>query len=343
MSESVGIRITESLDKDDWDRFVNSNPRATLFQTTSMAEVYKRTAKYKPLSIAAVNERTNEVLATLLVVIKKEKNGFLGSFSTHSSIRGGPIFDDSQTGITAASELIKYYEKKIGKKSLYTRIHNLYDIPQLSSILSSHNYKFEGYLNYLIDLRKTKNELWSELSKSRKRGIRYAKRQNLIVEVVEDKKLIAVFYECLTETYKNVKIPLPDISLFESVFDVLVPANMAQIFLVKHDKEYVCGRVVLLFNKTIYAWYRGTKSDYLNLYPNDLVGWDTIERYHEKGYNTFDFGGAGTTNEMQGIRDFKAQFGGKLVNYGRYTKIHQPKKLRFSEKMFKVYRKLILR
>jgi serine/alanine adding enzyme len=142
MSKSVDIRITESLDKDDWDRFVSSNPRATVFQTANMVEVYKRTAKYEPVSIAAVNERTNEVLATLLVVIKKEKNGFLGSFSTHSSIRGGPIFDDSQTGITAASELIKYYDKKIKKKSLYTRIYNLYDVSQLSSVLCNHNYKF---------------------------------------------------------------------------------------------------------------------------------------------------------------------------------------------------------
>ena len=108
MRELVDIRITESLDRDDWDRFVSSNPRASVFQTGNMAEVYERTAKYEPVSIAAVNERTNEVLATLLVVIKKEKNGFFGSFSTHSSIRGGPIFDDSQTGVTATSELIKY-------------------------------------------------------------------------------------------------------------------------------------------------------------------------------------------------------------------------------------------
>jgi serine/alanine adding enzyme len=195
----------------------------------------------------------------------------------------------------------------------------------------------------LIDLRKNKNELWSELSKSRKRGIRYAKRQNLIVEVMEDKKLMPVFYECLAETYKNAKIPLPDISLFEAVFDVLVPANMAQFFLVKHDKGYICGRVVLLFNKLVYAWYRGTKSDYLSLYPNDFVGWDTIDRYHEKGYKIFDFGGAGTTNEVAGIRDFKRQFGGILVNYGRYIKIHQPKKLWLSEKGFKVYRKVFIR
>lgn len=344
MSESVDIRITESLDRDDWDRFVNSNSRATVFQTSNMAEVYKRTTKYEPVLIAAVNERTDEVLATLLVVIKKEKNGFLGSFSTHSSIRGGPIFDDSQTGITAASELIKYYDKEIRKKALYTRIYNLYDdVHQFSSVLCNHNYKFEKHLNYLIDLNRPKDKIWQDMNRSRRKRINKAKKEGVIVEEVDSDSLIPVVYNLIRGTYINAKLPLLDITLLKSTFAILYPKNMIKVFMAKYNEEYIAAQVRLLYNGVIYAWYSGVSQNSLKLNSIPLLIWHVLEWGSENGYHTFDFGGAGTTNEMQGIKDFKSQFGGNLVNYGRYTKIHQPKKLWFSEKMFKVYQKLIIR
>lgn len=43
-----------------------------------------------------------------------------------------------------------------------------------------------------------------------------------------------------------------------------------------------------------------------------------------KGYKTFDYGGAGEPNKPYGVRAFKQQMGGELVNFGRYEKIHRP-------------------
>ena len=40
--------------------------------------------------------------------------------------------------------------------------------------------------------------------------------------------------------------------------------------------------------------------------------------------NYFDFLGAGKPNEDYGVRDFKAKFGGDLVENGRFEKIHKP-------------------
>ena len=38
----------------------------------------------------------------------------------------------------------------------------------------------------------------------------------------------------------------------------------------------------------------------------------------------------------------KRRFGGELVNFGRYKKIHSPKKLWLAEKGFEIYRRLKL-
>ena len=62
----------------------------------------------------------------------------------------------------------------------------------------------------------------------------------------------------------------------------------------------------------------------------------------ENGCHTFDFGGAGKPNKEYGVREFKRQFGGALVNYGRCKKIHSPLKVKIAEKGFEVYRKMML-
>ena len=36
------------------------------------------------------------------------------------------------------------------------------------------------------------------------------------------------------------------------------------------------------------------------------------------------FGGAGKPDKPYGVRDYKLKFGGQLVNWGRFEKVHKP-------------------
>ena len=59
------------------------------------------------------------------------------------------------------------------------------------------------------------------------------------------------------------------------------------------------------------------------MFPNDILIWETLKWGLKHNYKTFDYGGAGEPNKKYGVRAFKQQMGGKLVNYGRYEKIHK--------------------
>ena len=50
----------------------------------------------------------------------------------------------------------------------------------------------------------------------------------------------------------------------------------------------------------------------------------------EQGFDLFDFGGAGRPDEHYGPREFKAKFGGELVDFGRDVLVHTPMRLRLS-------------
>lgn len=264
--------------------------------------------------------------------------GILESFSARSVIQGAPLFIETDNGIKAFKILMNHYNKIVKKKVLYTQIRTMWNTSNILNFLNGMDYKYEEHLNFLVDLNVPIEMLSGQLFKSRRNGINRAKRHGVTIEEVADVNSIPIVYNLLQETYKNAKVPLANISLFESAFNILTPKNMAKFFLAKHEGECIGTVLVLIHGKAIHNWYAGASREHLKLCPNDLLTWHAIEWGSKNGYTIFDFGGAGIPKEEYGVREFKRQFGGRLVNFGRYTKIHSPLKMKIAEKGFKVYR-----
>ena len=334
------LEITNSPDIKQWSEFVYNHPQGNIFQTPEMAEVYKRTKNYEPILLAVVDTKNDEILAVLQAVVIKEISGFLGTFSARSIIQGGPLFIENEKGIEALKVLMEHYDKIAQKKALYTQIRNMWDMSNILSFFNSIGYEYEEHLNFLIDLNRPEEEIWRDIHKSRRKGINRAFKRGVVIEEVRDKKFIPIFYGIVEETYKNARIPLADISLMESAFELLAPKNMATFYMAKYEDIYVGARVVLNYKGLIYDWYAGALSDYLSLYVNEALVWHILKEGANNRYHTFNFGGAGKPNEEYGVREFKRRFGGKMVNFGRYEKIYSPVKMKIVEKGFEMYKKV---
>ena len=59
------IEITDAPDTNQWSEFVLNHPHGNIFQTPEMAEVYRRTKKYEPITLAVVDTTNDEILAVL--------------------------------------------------------------------------------------------------------------------------------------------------------------------------------------------------------------------------------------------------------------------------------------
>ena len=345
MINELSIQIVDKFNKVDYNNFIYNNQNTSIFQTLEMAEVYNYNRNTKPLILVAINKDTGEILATLLAKILSHKSGLLKSFATHSTIRGGPIYKNDYDGILATIQLLKYYKNIIKNDVLYTRIYPLNNPEQIIPSFKSCGYQQQDWQNYLLKLDRPISEIWKQLKKSRRYGINVAKKRNVIIEEMKDKNLLPIFYKLLSETFKNRKNPIEDISNFEAAFDLLVPKNMAKFFLAKYNDKYIAALLILLYKDVAYEWYTGSSknSQDLSLYPNDMLVWHAIEWCYNNGFMTFDFGGGGLPGEAEeGWVRFKKEFGGSLVNYGRFTLLHQPIKLFFSEKAFLVYKNIFI-
>jgi len=329
------IKIISDPDTQIWEQFVNDHPQGNIFQTPDISTVYKETKNYTPVTLAAVDTDTNDMMALLNAVIIKEFNGFFERLTARSIIIGGPLFIDSDKGKIAVKKMMKYYDAMFGRLVIYTEVRNMWDIKEQ---IAFSGYEYEDHLNYLIDLTSGEKEIWKNLSKARKYGIKKSKKMGVEIYEMNTIDELPVLYNLLIDTYKKARHPLADISLFNSLFSVLVPKNRAKIFFAKCEENYIGAIILLMYENKLYDWYSCSKTEYSNYYPNDRLVWHSLDWGSANHYSVFDFMGAGKPLENYGVREFKKQFGGTLVNFGRLKKIHSPITMWAIQKGFPLYR-----
>ena len=114
-----------------------------------------------------------------------------------------------------------------------------------------------------------------------------------------------------------------------------------RIFLAHADGVEMGVMTLLLYKDTMIYWYSGTLREYAAHRPGDFLVWHALEWGNRNGFRVLDFGGAGKPSEVYGVRDFKAKFGGELVNYGRNISVHAPWALQLSKAGYRLARRFL--
>ena len=244
------MRIVNDLDNKSWLNFVENNSAGNIFHTPYMMEIFKNTRDYKPLLVAAIDADTNDILSLTILVQITLYGGFLAKFTSRAVSYGGFLYDDSPAGRDSLKYFIEDYDKKYKKQMLFTEIRNINNTDLIREPLGQAGFKFSDFVNYLIDLKRPKDEIFNSFSKSLRRNIRKSSKNGFTVERVKDISQISVLYKLLDKSYSRGKVPLADISLFESAFEELYHRNLLNVFLLKYKNKYIAGRVILLSKNT---------------------------------------------------------------------------------------------
>jgi serine/alanine adding enzyme len=332
--------IGNDLDHHTWKEFVNNHPQGTIFHTPEMFEVFRRTHGHTPVLWNA-QERDGEPLALLLPVQITLLNGPFRPFTTRALAYGSVLCAPGQPGRMALDELLKAHNQDGKRHLLFTELRNPYDLQDLLPVLDDHGFAYEEHLNFLIDLKRSTRDIWGDIRDSARRNIKKARRLEVQIEEVHHMSDIEGAYSVLKDVYKRIQVPLPDISLFQASFKVLCPKEMFKILLAKVKDEVIGVLCLLLYKGVIYYWYTGTLREYAAYRAGDLLVWHTLEYGSQNGYRLLDFGGGGKPGEPYGVRDFKAKFGGDLVNYGRNICVHAPTKLKVSQAGYSLLRRFL--
>jgi lipid II:glycine glycyltransferase (peptidoglycan interpeptide bridge formation enzyme) len=266
----------------------------------------------------------------------------LHRLTTRAVAHGSVLAASGSAGQAALEKLLKTYNKETGNKSLFTELRNLSDLETIQPVLNRCGFVYEDHLNYLIDLRRSEEEVFGAIASRTRSYIRRALRQeNLEIKEINDRESLRTSYDLLKLTYQNAQVPLSDFSLFESAYDLLRPHDMVRFSAVFLEQTPIAVSIDLVYKDVVYYWYGGMDRAYSKQHPNELLRWHVIQWGIQNGFGIFDFGGAGKPDEKYGVRDFKAKFGGELVSYGRNICQHSPRLLRLSTFGYGVARRFI--
>ncbi|MDR3704399.1 MAG: GNAT family N-acetyltransferase [Paludibacteraceae bacterium] len=327
-----------NIDKLVWSDFVLNHPNGNIFQTPEMFDLYQITPNSEPFIFVALLNNT-EIVGVLLAIVHKEFKGLLGNLTSRSIIIGGPLVADNNPEVALA--LMKTYNSTIKSKAIYSQIRNVFDVSYLKNVFQKLNYVYEDHLDIHVDLTKSEEELWNSISSKKRNKIRKAERESVQVREVESFEDKQAVYQILKDVYKRAKLPLASKELFDNAFDLFTRKKMIRIYGAYFGDILIGTRIVLLYKDIAYDWYAGSFSTYYHKNPNDILPWKIFLNEKLKGMRLFDFGGAGKPGVPYGVRDYKKQFGGELVCYGRYELIHNRFIYSVVSRLFKLFRKLI--
>ena len=280
--------------------------------------------------------------------ITHERNPLKQYFTRRAIIYGGPLLanDISETALAELLKAVKAMgngqwvideetnsqspmanrpqkiQSPIANSPIYIESRNFHDYSKWRSIFEANGFAYQPHLNYHVDT--TSLDLaQSRIGKHRWKYIRLSMRDG--AKIVENPSIeqVQAFYTILQDLYQTkVKTPLWSWEFFEQLYRV----QHAKYILVELDGQIVGGTAcVCLPGKAVYEWYAcGLDNCRDDIRPLSVAIWGEMQYAAENGYPLFDFMGAGKPDEPYGVRDFKAEFGGELVEHGRFLCIRKP-------------------
>ena len=311
----------QEIDLGSWDDLTKSSAVATWFQTP---EAYRFFSSLSFMETFALGIKNEGVLKGVVVgYIQKDGNPLKQFLSRRAIVMGGPLFADDITD-EEVKTLLTELQTRLKRKTIYVETRNLNDYSRWRTALEECGFKYDPHYDVIVDTSSVE-EVNGRLDRNRKRNIKKAIENGIIIDKNPSKADVNAFYSLLNELYETkVKTPLYPYEFFEKLREL--PASL---FCIAKDPEgKVIGGLVCVAQtgNAVYAWFAcGDDMLYKKLSPSVMANYAGICHAAENGFAKFDFMGAGKPDDGgYGVRDFKLKFGGELLEPGRYILVCNP-------------------
>jgi serine/alanine adding enzyme len=295
-----------------------------LFQESSYASPFQNLLQYNFLNsikgfaaeVFAVEEDNN--YTSLVVLSIQREPGVKSYFTRRGIIYGGPVVHDGN--IKSLEFLLSNISLQYKSKLIYIESRNYFDYSKYDNAFKKNNFIYVPWLNFqlsAIDMAGMKKSM----SEARLRQVKKAFKSGVTYRQPNNIEEVSKYYQILQGLYhKKIKKPL----FPEEFFLELYRQKIGKFFIVFFQNVIIGGIVCLILeNKAIYEFYVcGLDTEYKDQHPSVISTWAAMEFANANGIPIFDFMGAGSPEDQYGVREFKARFGGQLVEHGRYLKVY---------------------
>ncbi len=308
------------IEVEQWRVLVTESPTATWFQTREAYDFYASLPNEMTPFVFAVVENS-KLTGAIVGYITHEPNKLKQFFTRRAIIIGGPLLA-ADISNEALEQLLTAVTKSLRRCAIYIETRNFNDYSRWRSVFEKCGFAYQPHLNFHID---TSSEAVVEqnLGKSRKRDIKTTVRDGVEAVLNPTIEQVRAYYALLQTLYRTkIKTPLFSWAFFEQLYKT----EGGRFLLCAYQGRIIGGTVcVCLPTKGVYEWFVcGEDGKYDHIFPSSYATYLGICHAAEGDYPLFDMMGAGKPNDSYGVRAFKAHFGGKEVEHGRYLHICRP-------------------
>lgn len=306
----------EQMDVAAWEALLHVAARSTVFQSKACYDFYD-SLSFMEAFVFSVEE--DEVLKGVIVGFILSDGGKVKRyFSRRAIINGGPLLADDISD-EALKTLLKACSTALKKKVIYIESRNLNDYSNCKDVFRQCGFRYDPHLGYIVPTP-SEEEVNQKIEKRRMQNVRSALRNGVSIVEHPDETDLKAFYVLLEDLYKTrVKTPLYPYEFFQK----LNQSDIGLILLLKYEEKVIGGQVSLLLpGRAVYDLFMtGDDVTCKKLRPSTVATYSGIQYAATHNCRYCDLMGAGKPGEQYGVRDFKASFGGQLVEFGRYQYI----------------------
>lgn len=309
------ILTYSDIDPAAWQSLVEQSPCATWFQTLEAYAFYASLPdELTPFAVGV--DEDGQLMGVVVGYTTRETNLIKQLFTCRSIVIGGPLLDESISDNAVTALLCAV--KRVTRSSIYVETRNFHDYSKWRTVFEQCGFAYQPHLNIQVACNAEHS-----MSEQRQRQVKKALKNGVVVAEPQSEQEVCDWYLILRQLYRQkVRTPLWS----ESFFLQFYRNGVGKFLLVKYEGKVIGGMMCPVFaGKAIYEWYVcGLDEEYRDQYPSVMATYAAIEDAKQNDVPLFDFMGAGVPNKPYGVRDFKMEFGGELVGYGRYLYVHKP-------------------
>lgn len=297
--------------RQEWDDFVKEHPSTWIDSQSHWINFFEDKFGYKNYSFLIYeNENLIGVMPLFLV-----KSIFFGKRLISGPITdiGGPFFNNLNEDVINST--LSHIDKIASEENV-----DLVELRCSPINLPGYTSKSE-YVDFCVDLSNSLDNIWKNLNKKLRNGIRRAEK-SLVIEKSNSYESLLTFYKLHLITMRSLGSPPLGFHFFEEMYKDLGKDGF--FLFAKYEGKIICAIFVLIYkgiarhDATVYL------PSYRHLQANSLLIFKAIKEAQQKGCKELLFG---RTLQGSSVHDYKKRWNVKELSYPFYYKLYKAKKI----------------
>jgi len=305
------LKIANPLNYNGWDEKLLASRECTIFHSTAWAKVLSETYQCHPVYFILPGKDKFSIIVPVME-IKSRLTGYRG-VSLPFTDYCDPIINNEYTPFEIISAILKH-GKEVGWKYYEQRGINGFDARIIPSI---------NFYRHVLVLDKNYENLYRNLKESYRRNIKKSIKGNVIISIHNSIASMKEFFRLQCITRKRHGLPPQPYEFFKKIHEHVISKDYGMIIFASYNGSKIAGAVFLHFGDKVIYKFGASEIKYQHLRANNLIMWEAIKTYAEKGYKNLSLGRTSLYNE--GLRRFKLGWGSKedILHYYRYNLIKE--------------------